>query len=259
MVLSRSREFRRPQLAAQNAAAEAAVLRCDRRSWSGHEERERVVCEHLPQVRLIAAALHRRLPNHVAFEDLVQAGTIGLMDALRRFDADKGTRFRSYAHIRIRGAMLDSLRENDWAPRRLRRDKRVLTDTEARLSHAQGSYPDQLEIAREMGISASRFHKLVRDVDVANLRPMATEAAAAGERRSPLEEMLWNELLERVRVALQNLSCRERQILTRYYFEEMKMRDIGKSLGIAESRVSQIHASALRKVREAMTNAPTTT
>ena len=246
-------------MAAQNVATEPAVLRCDRRGWSGNEERERVLCEHLPQVRLIAAALHRRLPNHVAFEDLVQAGTIGLMDALRRFDADRGIRFRSYAHIRIRGAMLDSLRENDWAPRRLRRDKRVLTDAEARLSHAQGSHPDQLEIAREMGVSASVFHKLVRDVDVANLRPIATEEAPTpGEGRSPLEEMLRTELLERVRSALQNLSCREREILTKYYFEETKMRDIGKNLGIAESRVSQIHASALRKVREAMTHAPAT-
>src|SRR5271163_1791245 len=115
-------------------------------------ERERVLMEQLPQVRYIARRIHERLPRHVPFEDLVHAGVVGLIDALNKFDMSKQVQFSSYAKFRIRGAILDSLRELDWSPRELRRKGRLVDSTYAELSGKLGRAPNENEIAQEMGI-----------------------------------------------------------------------------------------------------------
>src|SRR6266852_563853 len=121
-------------------------------SWQEKEERDRILLEQLPQVRYIARRIHERLPRHVPFEDLVHAGVLGLIDALNKFDQSKHVQFSSYSKFRIRGAILDSLRELDWSPRELRRKGRLVDSTYSDLSGRLGRAPTENEIAHEMGI-----------------------------------------------------------------------------------------------------------
>src|SRR5208283_133999 len=116
-------------------------------TWQDKEERDRVLLEQLPQVRYLARRIHERLPRHVPFEDLVHAGVIGLIDALNKFDRSKHVQFGSYAKFRIRGAILDSLREMDWGPRELRRKGRLVDSTYCQLSGKLGRAPSENEIA----------------------------------------------------------------------------------------------------------------
>src|ERR1700675_2431698 len=128
-------------------------------------ERERVLMEQLPQVRYIAHRIHERLPRHVPFEDLVHAGVVGLIDALNKFDQSKHVQFSSYAKFRIRGAILDSLRELDWSPRELRRKGRLVDSTYWMLSGKLGRAPNETEIAKEMGISLRELQSLLAELD----------------------------------------------------------------------------------------------
>ena len=128
-------------------------------------ERERILMEQLPQVRYIARRIHERLPRHVPFEDLVHAGVVGLIDALNKFDLSKQVQFSSYAKFRIRGAILDSLRELDWSPRELRRKGRLVDSTYAELSVKLGRAPTENEIAQEMDINLQELQSLLAELD----------------------------------------------------------------------------------------------
>jgi len=216
-------------------------------------ERDELLLQQLPQVRLIATALHRRLPNHVLLEDLIQEGIIGLMDAVEKYDPVRQTQFNMYAEFRIRGAMLDSLRKTDWASRKLRRDKRRLLATEARMRDMQGGPPDVPAVAREFGISLAAFHQLVRDIENSHIQQLSHEEVLhANQEPSALERLLHSEWLDGVRKALDCLTEKQRVVIALYYVEEMRMKDIGAHLNIGEARVSQIHASALTNLRNAL-------
>src|SRR5690348_13501517 len=128
------------------------------------EERDRVVLEHLPQVRAIARRIHERLPQHVPLEDMVHAGVLGQMDAYEKFDANKNVQFHSYAAFRIRGAILDSSRELDWSPRELRRKARQIEDVAVKLSQELARAASDIEIAERMGMPLAEFHKLLREI-----------------------------------------------------------------------------------------------
>src|SRR5271168_3714189 len=128
-------------------------------------ERERILMEQLPQVRYIARRIHERLPRHVPFEDLVHAGVVGLIDALQKYDRGKQVQFGSYAKFRIRGAILDSLREMDWSPRDLRRKARQLEEAHNRLSSELGRNPSESELAAGMGLDLSGLQSLLGEID----------------------------------------------------------------------------------------------
>src|ERR1043165_412125 len=125
------------------------------------EERDRVVLEHLPQVRSIARRIHERLPQHVPLEDMVHAGVLGLIDAYQKYDSSKNVQFHSYAAFRIRGAILDSLRELDWSPRELRRKARQVEEAALRLSQELGRAATDIEIADRMEMPLQEFQKLL--------------------------------------------------------------------------------------------------
>src|SRR5690242_10732426 len=147
-------------------------------SWQDEQERERLLMEQLPQVRYIARRIHERLPRHVPFEDLVHAGVVGLIDALHKFDRGKHVQFGSYAKFRIRGAILDSLREMDWSPRDLRRQSRHLEEAHDRLRLSLGRNPTEPELAVELGISLTELQKLLGDLsslEVGSLRFVSRE------------------------------------------------------------------------------------
>ncbi len=143
-------------------------------------ERERVLMEQLPQVRYIARRIHERLPRHVRFEDLVHAGVVGLIDALNKFDQSKHVQFSSYAKFRIRGAILDSLRDLDWSPRELRRKGRLVESAYAQLSGRLGRAPTENELAREMGLELRELQALLAELDGLELGSLHVDSSRDG-------------------------------------------------------------------------------
>ena len=226
-------------------------------------EQERVLLEHLPIVRFLARRIHERLPQHVEIEDLVSAGVVGLMDAFQKFDPAKKVQFRSYAQFRIRGAILDSLRTLDWSPRELRRKGRAVEEAVRVLTAKLGHAPSEAEVAAEMTIGLEEYQQLLGDLkglEIGTLHMERNEDSGEEELayvpgrpdEDPLFRCLRGELEERLADAIQNLPDRERLVMSLYYYEEMTMREIGLALGVVESRISQVHASAVVHLRAAL-------
>lgn len=226
----------------------------------GADERERMMLEEIPAVRWIARRIHERLPQHVDLEDLVSAGTLGLIDAFRKFDPEKKVQFRSYAQFRIRGAILDSLRTLDWSPRDLRRKGRAVEEAIRHLTVQSGRTPSETEIAREMGMDLEDYQQLLgqlKGLEIGTLHTERTEDSGDEElayipnrpEDDPLFRCLRGELRDRLTAAIDQLPERERLVVTLYYYEEMTMKEIGLVLGVVESRVSQIHSSAVLHLR----------
>lgn len=230
-------------------------------------EREQILIEHLPVVRYIARRIHEHLPAHVEMDDLVSAGIVGLADAFNKFDPSKQVQFRSYAQFRIRGAILDSLRTLDWSPRDLRRKGRAIEAAMHTLTGRLGRTPLENEIAVQMGMSLEEYQTLLSDLrgleigslDVGHMEESSEEEVAyvpSSPEEGPLFRCLKSEMRARLADAIQALPERERMVLTLYYYEEMTMKEIGLTLGVVESRVSQIHTSAVLHLRSLLANAP---
>lgn len=219
------------------------------------------VLEQLPQVKYIARRIHERLPQHVPFEDLLHAGIVGLIDAMHKYDAGKNVRFASYAKFRIRGAILDSLREMDWSPRDLRRKARRVEDTLLRLQGQLGRAPSEPEIAAALDLELEEFQHLlneIRGLDVGSLQVESLEDGREtnlGENlpgppdQDPLTLVLQGERRQMLAEAIAQMPQREQQVLALYYQEELTMKEVGEVLGVGESRVSQIHSLAVARLR----------
>jgi RNA polymerase sigma factor FliA len=230
----------------------------------GEDERERLIMENLPQVHYIARRIHDRLPPHVPFEDLVNAGIVGLLEAIRNFDASRGAQIRTYAELRIRGAILDSLREMDWSPRALRRKARQLEESHSRLSHEFDRSPSEQELAEDMKMSLAEFRALLCDLRGLNLGSIQAMQQEDGKAEhvlkyspnSPDEDpyffCLQSELKDYLARALDELPERERQLLALYYKEDLTMKEVGVVLGIGEGRISQLHSAAMARLRARM-------
>jgi RNA polymerase sigma factor for flagellar operon FliA len=199
----------------------------------------------------------------VEIEDLVSAGVVGLMDAFSKFDPTKQVQFRSYAQFRIRGAILDSLRTLDWSPRELRRKGRAVEEAIRVLTQRAGRAPSEPEVAAEMTLSLEEYQQLLGDLkglEIGTLHMERNEDSGEEElaylpgspEDDPLFRCLKGELKDRLTEAIANLPDRERLVMTLYYYEEMTMREIGLALGVVESRVSQVHASAVVHLRAAL-------
>jgi RNA polymerase sigma factor for flagellar operon FliA len=223
-------------------------------------EQERVMIEHLPIVRFIARRIHARLPQHVPIEDLYSAGVIGLLDAFGRFDPSKEVKFSTYAQFRIRGAMLDSLRTLDWSPRELRRKERAVEQGIQALIGQLNRSPTEIEIVQKLDIPLTDYQQLLgklKGLEVGSLHAKRSEDSDEQEQEliparpedGPLIRYLDGEMRDHLARAINDLPERERLIMTLYYYEETTMKEIGIILGVAESRVSQIHASAVLHLR----------
>lgn len=218
-----------------------------------------------PLVRSIARSISRRLPPHVDFEDLIAAGNLGLVEAATRFDGTRQVRFTSYAEVRIRGAILDHLRAGDWASRSLRRSGRALRGAEDEVTSRTGQNPSAPELAANMGISLDCYYQLQADLDGVNVVSIYQEthdgaaelhAIAAPLDEDPLFRYLKGETRERIAEALFTLPERERLVLTLYYYEELNMKEIASVLNVVESRISQLHLSALKRLRTTLLEKP---
>ncbi len=223
-------------------------------------EQEKLMIEHLPIVRFIARRIHERLPQHVPIEDLYSAGVVGLLDAFSKFDPSKQVQFRSYAQFRIRGAILDNLRTLDWSPRELRRKGRAIEQAIQTLTAQFGRAPSDLEIAGQMHIELAAYQQLLGELKGLEIGTLHSERSEdSGEEElvylpnrpedDPLFRYLHAEMRERLIEAIGDLPERERLVMTLYYYEETTMKEIGLILGVVESRISQIHASAVLHLR----------
>ncbi len=220
-----------------------------------------LLLEQLPQVKFIARRIHERLPQHVPFEDLVHAGIVGLIDAMHKYDANKNVRFASYAKFRIRGAILDSLREMDWSPRDLRRKARRVEELIQQLQGQLGHAPSEPELAQAMGLSLEDFHHLLDEIRGLDLGSLQVESLEDGRETNladmiagpsdldPLHIFLEGERKQMLAKAIAQLPPREQQVLALYYQEELTMKETGEVLGVGESRVSQIHSLAVARLR----------
>jgi RNA polymerase sigma factor for flagellar operon FliA len=225
------------------------------------EEFDKIVFEQMPQVKYIARRIHEHLPQHVPFEDLFHAGIVGLIDALNKFDSEKNVKFASYAKFRIRGAILDSLREMDWSPRDLRRKSRQIDVVVQKLQAELGRTVSGPELAKEMGLSLRELQHLLNEIRGLEIGSLQCEANGDGQEvdlaqnipgppdQDPLTLCLASERKERLQKAIAQLPEREQQVLMLYYQQELTMREVGALMGVGESRVSQIHTLAVGHLR----------
>ncbi len=225
--------------------------------------RDQLLVEHLPTVRFIARKIHERLPQHIDLEDLVSAGVVGLIDAFDKFDHAKQVQFKSYAQFRIRGAILDSLRTLDWSPRELRRKGRAVEEAVRTATQRLGRAPSELELAAEMQLTLSDYQSLLGDLkglEIGSLNMERSEDSGDEElayiptapEDDPLFRCLKGEMKQKLADAIEELPEKERLVLTLYYYEELTMKEIGLTLGVVESRISQIHSSAVVRLRTAL-------
>lgn len=226
------------------------------------EEFQAIVLQQMPQVRYIARRIHEHLPQHIPFEDLVNAGIVGLIDALNKFDSEKNVKFASYAKFRIRGAILDSLREMDWSPRDLRRKSRQIDSVMQKLQTEMGRAVSEPELAKAMGLSLKELHQLLNEIRGLEVTSLPVESNADGQEtdleqniagppdEDPLTLCMAGESRERLEKAIAKLPEREQQVLMLYYQQELTMREVGELMGIGESRVPQIHTLAVKHLRE---------
>jgi RNA polymerase sigma factor FliA len=251
------------ELAARKADDAARRSRNPVKSPLTFEQRQ-ILIEYLPLVSFLARRIHCRVPHHLSVEDLASAGTVGLMDAVTKFDAARNTSFSQYAQFRIRGAIFDSLRSLDWGSKQMRRKSRELLEVQQALTARLRRSPDEAEVAAGMGLTLDAYHQLVAELDglhVASLHETrcsydseeeAIDFIPARAEEGPLFQCLRGELTDRMADAIDNLPEREKTLVKLYYYEEMSMREIGIVLNVSEGRVSQMHGRALHLLRAAL-------
>ncbi len=228
------------------------------------EERNQLILDHLPMIKFIATRIANRLPPNVQVEDLIEAGIIGLLDAIQKFDVSKEVKFKTYAEFRIRGAILDELRAQDWTPRsvhqKIKKVEKAYIDVEQRT----GRTATEEEIAQEMNIPLDKFHKLinqVRNVSIISLEDL-TKVLPMDERdnileclKSPQDESIYERVnLKQVKTllagAINELHPKDQMILSLYYWEELTMKEIGSIMGLAESTISERHTKTMLNLKQ---------
>ena len=221
--------------------------------------RDRIVLEHLPLVKAIAIRVHENLPVHVDVDDLIHSGVLGLFDAASKYNPDKQVAFSSYAKHRIKGAILDSLRQLDWASRDMRRRHKQVEAATRELAATLQRNPTELEVAQKLGIDQERWRSMMLDLRNVGLVSASTRTNESDDLPAPdfpckpeshPDSICGREQLRGVLgVAMKTLPERYQKVVSLYYSAEMTMKEIGGILGINESRVSQIHKAALEKMQ----------
>ena len=227
------------------------------------EKRDKYVMDYLPLVKYVVGKFMIYLPAHLDQEDLIESGILGLIEAAERFKEDKGVKFKTYAYHRIRGSVLDYLRLQDWVPRSVREKDNLIKEAHNSLEQKLNRSPRPDEIAEALGISCSKLDKMLADINMCSMlyiediaigsdgdsRINANEIIKDNKASEPLSDM---ELLEEKEVlerAITELRPKEKLVITLYYYEDMLLREIAEVMNLSESRVSQLHHSALMSIR----------
>ncbi len=230
---------------------------------AGADERERLILEHLPQVRLIARRIHGRLPENVSLEDLVSAGIVGLIAAIDQYDPAHQVKLKTYAEHKIRGAILDSLRGLDWAPRQRRKKAKQIEFAISKAEQRLHCIPAEDEIAAEMGLDLEEYHQWLVEVQGLNLGSLEY-TSEDGEGQGLLEyisdnqDLLPSRLLEKSELekllaeSIRKMPAMERTVLGLYFTEELTLREIAKVVDLHESRISHLKSQAILRLRADM-------
>ena len=219
-----------------------------------------LVIKHAPLVKRVAYHLKGRLPDSVQVDDLIQSGMLGLLEAAKNFDSTQGASFETYAGIRIRGAMLDEIRLGDWTPRSVHRKAREMNQAIKKIEDKKLGNASDSEIAKEMGVSLDEFNQILRNASVSKIFSIddgEVEHDYNGRMSTKVQpETIYKreELANALEGVIDDLPERERLVMSFYYEEQMNLREIGKVLGVSESRVSQIHGKALITIRSRIEN-----
>ena len=222
--------------------------------------RNRLVENYLPLVKYNGERIWARLPEGVELDDLISAGVFGLMDAIKAFDLDRGVKFETYCVPRIRGAMLDELRTMDWVPRLVRSKASKLNEAIKTLEAHLGRPPNENELAEQMGLSVAELEKLITDANAVNLISLnkkwyETDSYKDVREIDILEDKKGEDPTRRIqksdlmRLVTKGLNRNERLIIILYYYEELTMKEIGKTLDLSESRVSQMHSAIVDRLK----------
>lgn len=226
------------------------------------ELRDELIVHHLSLVKLVVGRVGSSLPSYVKLDDLYSSGVTGLVRAVEKFDPTKNSKFEGYAMLLIKGAIIDELRELDWIPRSIHQKANLLSGAQELLQQKLGREPTDQELSTHLGLSEEEYGELLHRVRPAILISLNREVSQHDDENAPIAERIadlkaetsfeaadrkeFAALLER---AIADLPVQERQVLTLYYYEELMLKEIGKVLGVSESRVSQIHTKAILKLR----------
>jgi RNA polymerase sigma factor for flagellar operon FliA len=227
------------------------------------KRRNERVMEHLPLVKYVSGRIASRLPSHVELDDLVNAGIIGLMDAIDKFDPSRKIKFKTYAEFRIKGAILDELRALDWMPRSTRQKATRLEKAYSELEQQLGRPAGDAEIVEHMKIGFDEFHALLveaRGISLISIEELRSEGDESLERNlleclsdperlSPAEVVDLDQVYQIVAEAIDRLPEKERLVVSLYYYDELTMKEIGEIMKVTESRISQIHTKAILRLR----------
>ncbi len=222
--------------------------------------REEIIKDYVPLVKFVAHRISNRLPSHVELDDLIHSGILGLMDAVEKFDPGRGIKFKTYAELRVKGAILDGLRDLDWVPRSLRRKKKDIEHAYHAIEQRLGRSATDEEVAAHLGVPLEELHKNLDELKGVTLGAFA-EAGEDGEGESlisfvpdpdaedPSQVFQASELKEILKASVELLPKKEKFVVQLYYFDELTMKEIGTLLNITESRVSQLHTKAMLRLR----------
>jgi RNA polymerase sigma factor for flagellar operon FliA len=229
-------------------------------------KRDRLIMEHAPLVKYIAHRIAMRLPPQIDIDDLINSGVLGLMDAIEKFDPSKEVKFKTYAEIRIKGAILDELRAMDWIPRSIRKVINRLVDAYHELEQQLGRPAKDEEIAEQLGVKMGEFYQLLKQsagVPLVSLDGLVDHEEKKRSVLSCLEDpksanafgiLGLNEMKDVIAKAIDDLPEKEKQVVSLYYYDELTMKEIGKVLNLTESRVSQIHTKAVLRLKVRINN-----
>ncbi len=218
---------------------------------------DQLIEQYTPLVKRIAYHLMTRLPSSVSVDDLIQAGMVGLLEASRNYKPQLGASFETYAGIRIRGAMLDELRKNDWAPKSVHRKAREMAEVVREIEAREGRDARDEEVARAMGLTMEEYYKILQDANTSRMLAFEElgvdeEAISRGmleQGTGPLDDTARQRFQKRLAEAIARLPERERLVVSLYYDRELNLREIGQLLGVSESRISQLLGQAMIRLR----------
>ena len=223
------------------------------------KKREQLILDHYPLVRTIASRMIRLFPASVDLDELVNVGTLGLIDAVDRFDTSRNVPFKAYAEIRIRGSIVDALRENDWVPRSVRRKVNRIEVERERLFRKLDRQPTQEEMAKSLEISVSAYEDLAADAQIRKLvsldAPLDNESSTplsdkvAGDDEDLLDSWVRDELIQEVIQAVHHLPQKERTAVGLYYLHGLTLKEIGEVLGVTESRACQLRSQGIKRLK----------
>lgn len=216
--------------------------------------------EYAPLVKRVALHLKARLPANVELDDLIQSGMIGLMDAVAHYEEGHGASFETYATIRIRGSMIDEMRQSDWAPRSVHQSSRLISEAIAKLSHKLGREPKDTEIAAELNVDLTRYQQMLLESStsqIVGIEDLGVTDDVISDSRDHKQDKLFEmlattEFKKSLALAISKLPEREQQVLSLYYDDELNLREIGEVLELSESRICQIMSQAMARLRAAL-------